>query len=172
MQQPETLAATRPGPRNMRIECGRIGGKVAYIRIGDLIDGQDVGYWCKRYVEQQERADTLQAEVDDWEASFELYDRALRRGTEKWRDDPENPHDILPDTAKMMVWIVDQLDIKDDALKTAAIAMDMRAGWALTEDAYNRVMRVFGGGMAVAYKKICEALATIRVAKNKPEADK
>ncbi len=138
---------------------------MAYMRIGNLIDGQDVGYWCDLYVEEQKKN-------ADWEASFELYDRALQRGTEKWRDDPENPHDILPDTAEMMVWIVDQLDIKDDALKTAAIAMDMRAGWALTEDAYNRVMKKFGGGMAVAYKKICEALGTIRVAKNKPEADK
>ncbi len=159
---------------------------MAFIRVGDLIDGQDVGYWCKQYARQKSRADALQTEVDDWEASFELYDNACRRGIKMWQDDPDNPSEIWPDGAKLIVWLMAKLDIKSDsyeaisdtiarigdlesALKTSAVAMDMRAGWALTEDAYNRVMDKFGGGMAHAYVEVCEALGTIRVTKKKPE---
>lgn len=138
---------------------------MAYVRIGNLIDGQDVGYWCNMYAEEQKKN-------AEWEASFDLYDRALRRGTEQWRNDPENESHILPDTAKMMTWIVDQLDIQNDALKTSALAMDMRAGWALTEDSYNRVIERYGGGMAGAYIKVCEALGTIRVTRNKDGQEK
>ena len=51
----------------------------------------------------------LEAEVADWKQSFALYYDALMRGTKAWKEaHPEI--DYLPDTAKMMTWIVDRLD--------------------------------------------------------------
>ena len=33
-----------------------------YIQVGDRIDGQDVGYWYKQYIERRNRVDVLKAE--------------------------------------------------------------------------------------------------------------
>jgi hypothetical protein len=81
-----------------------------FIRIGNLIDGKDVGYWCSKYAAEVKR------------------------------------------NAEMA-----------DALETTALAMDLRAGKKLTENAYNRVMEKYGGAMAASYLEIAEALGTVRV---------
>ncbi len=135
---------------------------MAFIRIGNLIDGQDVGYWCKQYVEERKKNDEL-------EASFKLYDDAMRRGTRLWQKESGNDQvpRVWPDGAKLAAWLMAQLDLKDEALKAAAIAMDMLAGWKLDERSYIRVMKRYDGGMAGAYIKICEALGTIRVTRKK-----
>ena len=57
----------------------------------------------------ERRIKALKAEVADWKHSFALYHDALIRGTKAWKEaHPEV--DYLPDTAKMMTWIVDRLD--------------------------------------------------------------
>ena len=35
---------------------------MAYIQVDDRIDGQDVGYWHKQYIERRDRVDQLEAE--------------------------------------------------------------------------------------------------------------
>ena len=46
----------------------------------------------------------------------------------------------------------------ESALKTASVAMDLEAGWKIDEAAFKRVEKRYGGGMAGAYIKVCEAL--------------
>lgn len=72
--------------------------------------------WQKTALEGREkitklsaRLQLLEAEVADWEASFKLYHNAIIRGTKEWQlAHPEIEY--MPDTAKMMKWIVDRLD--------------------------------------------------------------
>ena len=52
----------------------------------------------------------LERENKEWEQSFDSYCEALMWGTKKWQDDPENDTHILPDTGKMIAWMVDQID--------------------------------------------------------------
>ena len=52
----------------------------------------------------------------------------------------------------------DRIADLESALKTAAVAMDLQSGWKIDEEAFKRVQKRYGGGMAGAYIKVCEAL--------------
>ena len=49
-----------------------------------------------------------QDEVAEWQASFDLYDDAIRRGTAMWRAETGRT-DVLPDTAKLVAWLLVRL---------------------------------------------------------------
>ncbi len=65
----------------------------------------------------------LEAEVEEWRESFELYDDAMRRGTRMWQQANDSPH-IWPDGAKLIEWLMTQLErfksIDPGALRMAA----------------------------------------------------
>lgn len=58
----------------------------------------------------------LEAEIEDWEASFNLYDDACRRGTKLWQEETGNDKvpRIWPDGAKMVAWLISMLDAAGD----------------------------------------------------------
>jgi hypothetical protein len=52
----------------------------------------------------------LSGEVQEWQASFNLFDKAQGRAIELWRaQDPKNREFILPDMADLTLWLLNQL---------------------------------------------------------------
>jgi hypothetical protein len=64
--------------------------------------------------------DRLKAECDEWQLSFDLFETAVHRGTEMWREaNPENEL-VLPSTDKLVVWLIHTLDQQSNSLVTNA----------------------------------------------------
>ncbi|MCC6797670.1 MAG: hypothetical protein IT366_21335 [Candidatus Hydrogenedentes bacterium] len=64
---------------------------------------------CLTIAAAKERVKELEAEVKDWQASFALYDNALRRGTSLYNNAHTEKLKSLPDTASMIQWLCDSL---------------------------------------------------------------
>lgn len=60
--------------------------------------------WCLPCVK------ALQEEVADWEQSFELFDKAMKRGTKMWHEANPSKAGILPDTGSLVCWLIGELD--------------------------------------------------------------
>jgi len=58
------------------------------------------------------RAEQAEAEVRDYDASFELYDNAMRRATKMWQEESGNKEvpRIWPDGAKLVAWLISKMD--------------------------------------------------------------
>jgi hypothetical protein len=56
------------------------------------------------------RMQELERERDEHDASFNLYDRAIRRGTEAWHAAGGDP-DVWPDVGALVKWILEERDI-------------------------------------------------------------
>lgn len=65
------------------------------------------------------RAD--RAALAEWETSFALYHDAMRRGTDAWRAKTGNT-EVMPDTAKLVEFLLDERDVDRAAL---AAIMDL-----------------------------------------------
>ena len=50
----------------------------------------------------------LDAENADWQQSFDLYDKAMRRGTKIWQEATGNTH-VWPDAAALTAWLLERL---------------------------------------------------------------
>ena len=55
--------------------------------------------------------DDIKERLDGYDASFALYDTAVRKGTRHWQNVPENLSTIWPDTAKLVSYMADETDI-------------------------------------------------------------
>jgi hypothetical protein len=82
---------------------------------------------AQRQAERAEQAEArvakLEAEAQEHEASFALYDDACRRGTALWRaGDPEHRRMVLPDTAALVAWLLERLTALEAALDEQAVA--------------------------------------------------
>lgn len=53
--------------------------------------------------------DRLRQENEQWEKSFALYWKANQRGTEMWRAANPGNNLVLPDTGKMVEWLIGEL---------------------------------------------------------------
>ncbi len=51
----------------------------------------------------------LEAENAEWKASFDLYNKAIRRGDDAWRQ-AHPDMDCYPDTGEMVKWLCDRND--------------------------------------------------------------
>ena len=63
-------------------------------------------------MDAQAEVGRLGREIEEWEASFNLYDDACRRGTKLWQEASgytEVPR-VWPDGAKLVAWLLERLD--------------------------------------------------------------
>lgn len=63
-------------------------------------DGDDLGTICK----------TARLKIEEFDAMFDLYWKACQRGTQSWREGHPERDLWLPDTAKLVEWLIDRLD--------------------------------------------------------------
>lgn len=49
-------------------------------------------------------------DLADWESSFALYWKAMQRGSKAWRMANPGNELVLPDTGKLVEWLIEQLD--------------------------------------------------------------
>lgn len=89
-----------------------------------------------------------------------------------WEPDKDWP--LQEDAAKRVAWlngsgrseeddlieILSEMAAMEAALKRVAVAIDLKAGENIDQEAYRRAMDRHGGGMAAAYIQVCEALGT------------
>jgi len=54
--------------------------------------------------------DRLKAECDEWQLSFDLFETAVHRGTEMWREANPGNELVLPSTDKLVLWLIHTLD--------------------------------------------------------------
>ena len=57
----------------------------------------------------------LEQQLVEWQQSFDLYDDAIRRGTALWRE-ATGRRDVLPDTAKLVAWLLGERDRTEQQL--------------------------------------------------------
>lgn len=78
--------------------------------LGGMVLGAVALLLCSRrlHVESVPAETEPCASCAEWEQSFALYDSAVRRGTELWRAETGRT-DVLPDTAKLVAWLIGQL---------------------------------------------------------------
>lgn len=50
------------------------------------------------------------AEAEDWEATFDLYSRASERAIALWQEAHPDRSDVWPDTAELIMWLIEKLD--------------------------------------------------------------
>lgn len=82
----------------------------------ELINREEISEKFKqlesRILDIAKREAALELEIEDWEASFNLYDNAMRRATKMWQE--ASGHDevprVWPDGAKLMAWMLDKMD--------------------------------------------------------------
>lgn len=67
----------------------------------------------KQLADARETIDALRKENNEWKASFELYHRALMKGTNLWKRFMKKK-DVWPDTAKMLQWLMKKIDTATD----------------------------------------------------------
>ena len=66
----------------------------------------------------------LEAENAEWKASFDLYNKAIRRGDDAWRQ-AHPDMDCYPDTGEMVKWLCDRndaLEAENERLRAVAEA--------------------------------------------------
>ena len=66
----------------------------------------------------------LEAENAEWKASFDLYNKAIRRGDDAWRQ-AHPDMDCYPDTGEMVKWLCDRndaLEAENERLRAVADA--------------------------------------------------
>ena len=62
--------------------------------------------------------------LDEFKASFDLYDNAIRRGTAMWRK-ATGRDDVLPDTAKLVAWLLARIEaLEENTIKVQFKTMD------------------------------------------------
>jgi len=54
-------------------------------------------------------SDKIKEQIEEYDASFELYDQAVRRGTRDWQAVPENLSTVWPGTAELVAWMADEI---------------------------------------------------------------
>ena len=59
--------------------------------------------WALEYITK------LEAEIADWEASFELYDSASMRAIKMWKE-RTGEDKTWPDQAKLIVWLMEEYE--------------------------------------------------------------
>lgn len=60
----------------------------------------------------------------EYDASFELYDNAVRRGTVKWQQVPDHPSNIWPDVAKLVDWMATRMDKLEAVVPVLQVLLD------------------------------------------------
>lgn len=64
----------------------------------------------------------LEAKNEEWEASFKLYNNAMRRGTKIWQDATRRTR-IWPDAAQLVAWLIQRCDQLEKITKEYAEAL-------------------------------------------------
>ncbi|KKL50327.1 hypothetical protein LCGC14_2306640 [marine sediment metagenome] len=62
-------------------------------------------------------SDKIKEQIEEYDASFELYDQAVRRGTRDWQAVPENLSTVWPGTAELVAWMADEIDTLRERVK-------------------------------------------------------
>ena len=75
----------------------------------------------------------LQEEVSDWESSFDLYDKAARRGIAMWQEKTGKTHQ-WPDTGHLICYLIEQLAQADEDREVGALIRVMCAHRELSLD--------------------------------------
>lgn len=88
-----------------------------------------VGNEVKRstYTQLTEEIAVLKTRLKEYDASFELYDNACRRGTAMWREETGGKW-ILPDTAKLVAWLIERLVEREQDVEGIKIVLRTIAG--------------------------------------------
>lgn len=66
------------------------------------------------FTEVSNERDQLRRELDDYERSFKLFDKALQQLTELWRVEHPNETLVLPDMSRLAQWCVKKLREGDE----------------------------------------------------------
>jgi hypothetical protein len=83
----------------------------------------------------------LEARIKEYDASFQLYDGAMRRGTKMWQvAHPESAH-TWPDAARLAAWLMEGIETLKKAIEEA-LDLDSRSS---TEEGHKEdVVRAMG----------------------------
>jgi len=68
--------------------------------------------------------DDLRKDNAEWQASFDLYDKAMARGTEQWRKANPGNELVLPDTGNLVEWLIAENERMKNALKGIRAGLD------------------------------------------------
>jgi hypothetical protein len=69
--------------------------------------------------------DRLKAECDEWQLSFDLFESAVHRGTEMWREANPGNELVLPSTDKLVVWLIHTLDQQRRVVEAARMMAEV-----------------------------------------------